>query len=272
MIQKKYGLILVAAALFVLWLAVNESRAYVPPVAEREDIGSLVLQDTFSKEDYKTFLLQTGLGRAAVDDLKADSENFAANMLGFQEQYFAPARYVCEFMFPTTKEERLVRENGNIRLLTLAPVRNGDVIITRGTHTMGWRHGHAAIVTDAENDETLESVSLGQESSFQELDKWRKYPSVLILRPKQREAGEKAAAFAKEKLANVDYSPFVGIKRKNKQQMERIDSTQCAHLVWQAYCAAGIDLDSNGGWLVTPKDIANSSELELVQAYGSGSE
>lgn len=271
MIQKKYRLILAAAVcavMFVLWLTVNESRAYTPPTEGREDIRSLVMQETFAKEDYETFLRQTGLGKAAVDDLKAGSENFAADMLGFQEQYFAPALYECEFVFPTTKEERLVRDDGKNRLLTLAPVQNGDVIITRGTHTLGWRHGHAAIVTDAENGETLESVLLGQKSSFQELDKWRKYPSVLLLRPKQQEAGEKAAAFAKERLAGVDYSPFVGVKKKDKQKMAQIDSTQCAHLVWQAYRAAGIDLDSNGGWLVTPKDIAYSEELELVQAYG----
>ncbi len=44
--------------------------------------------------------------------------------------------------------------------------------------------------------------------------------------------------------------------------------THCAHLVWYAYLQAGIDLDSDGGFFVTPDDILNSPYLEVVQEYG----
>lgn len=47
-----------------------------------------------------------------------------------------------------------------------------------------------------------------------------------------------------------------------------IKSTQCAHLVWHAYKQFGIDLDSDGGLLVTPFDIQNSEYLEVIQSYG----
>ncbi len=48
----------------------------------------------------------------------------------------------------------------------------------------------------------------------------------------------------------------------------QLKGTQCAHLVWYAYKQVGIDLDSDGGILVTPYDIQNSPYLEVVQSYG----
>ena len=38
--------------------------------------------------------------------------------------------------------------------------------------------------------------------------------------------------------------------------------------MWYAFKHFGIDIDSNGGAVVLPKDIANSDELELVQNFG----
>ena len=50
--------------------------------------------------------------------------------------------------------------------------------------------------------------------------------------------------------------------------VSQLKGTQCAHLVWYAYKQVGIDLDSDGGILVTPYDIQNSPYLEVVQSYG----
>ena len=38
----------------------------------------------------------------------------------------------------------------------------------------------------------------------------------------------------------------------------------CSELVWQAYKALGTDLDSNGGFVVSPDDIARSPYLTVV--------
>jgi hypothetical protein len=43
-------------------------------------------------------------------------------------------------------------------------------------------------------------------------------------------------------------------------------------VVWYPYERYGYDLDSDGFWLVTPKDIANSDLLEVVQVYGADPE
>jgi hypothetical protein len=39
-------------------------------------------------------------------------------------------------------------------------------------------------------------------------------------------------------------------------------------LVWYAYQRFGYDLDSDGGFLVTPKDISDSEELIIIQKFG----
>ncbi len=49
---------------------------------------------------------------------------------------------------------------------------------------------------------------------------------------------------------------------------DTIKSSHCSHIVWQAYMAAGCDIDSDKGFVVTPKDIAMSDELKIVQIFG----
>ena len=62
----------------------------------------------------------------------------------------------------------------------------------------------------------------------------------------------------------IPYSAFAGIFTAK----DSIQKTQCAHLVWYAYRQFGLDLDGNGGALVLPFDLANSSQMELVQVFG----
>ena len=68
-----------------------------------------------------------------------------------------------------------------------------------------------------------------------------------------------------EFVYDIPYGLFTGIPNKAP---ENINKTQCSHLVWYPYFHFGYDLDSDGSWLVTPKDIANSDLLEIVQVYG----
>ncbi len=253
--------------LFVSNLVICEKAARTLPDIKRTDISGLLANENLSEDDYKTLMLQTGLGKSAICDIKNNSENFKENILAFQEQFFEKADYKCEYLFPITNEERLISSDGKRKNIMLPPIKDGDVLITRATHSLGFRHGHAAIVIDAENGKTLESVVLGTKSTVQELDKWRNYPSLLILRHKNSEVAEKASAYAKEHLVDVDYGLFVGTLKKDKQHMDKIDSTQCAHLVWQAYYSAGEDIDSDG-WLVIPEDIAKNKSLGVVFAYG----
>ena len=75
---------------------------------------------------------------------------------------------------------------------------------------------------------------------------------------------EEIVDYAANNLVGIPYEGLAGlVTDKNK-----IDKTQCAHIIWYAFKQFGIDLDCNGGLLVTPYDIANSECVELVQVFG----
>lgn len=183
-------------------------------------------------------------------------------------------------------------------------VQPGDILITYSGHVFGWRSGHAAMVIDAEGQLTLEAITLGCDSRICSLADWEEYPSVALLRLKDAslQEREQIAAYAKEHLQGLPYSLnaftiknddkavpsiFSGflarsisriVSFETRTQMPGFDQTvetapsltgtQCAHLVWYAYRNFGYDLDSDGGFVVTPDDLYHSDLLELVQIYG----
>jgi len=235
--------------------------------ATGEDIsGGVLSAENLSEEMYHSLLQQTGLGKDAVDKIFETEYNPVKTLEAYQDDFFDPKEYKCESIGIVTREERLYVEDG--RLLNgylLADVRNGDILMTKATHSVGWRHGHAAIVVDAVRGKTLEAVIWGKPSMIQDLSKWRTYPTFIQLRYKQQEIGEEVAKYAEEHMDRVDYGLLAGLLPSHG---EEIASTQCSHLPWYVYMHFGIDLNSNGGWLVTPKDIVNSELLEIVQLYG----
>lgn len=223
-----------------------------------------------SDEDYRTVFLQTGLGRPAVNKLLLEYDGIDERIRVFeryQDAFFAPGRYECRVSAIIVHDERIRDESGKLRKgFEIPDIRNGDIFITKATHSLGWRHGHAAIVTDAAKGETLEAILLGNPSVFQNVEKWRTYPSFIHLRLKDENADtEGIAEFAKANLLDIPYGLFTGIPEKAPDSVKK---TQCSHVVWYPYQRFGFDLDSDGTWLVTPKDIANSELLEVVQVYG----
>ena len=70
--------------------------------------------------------------------------------------------------------------------------------------------------------------------------------------------------FAVDQLQGIEYDITVGVF----QDKNKIDKSQCAHLVWYAYQQFGIDLDYNGGRIVTPKELALSPLTGVVQVFG----
>jgi len=143
-------------------------------------------------------------------------------------------------------------------------------IITKCSHVFGWRNGHAAIIVNAAQGETLESVVLGTNSLVQTTDKWKNYPDFMIFRIKgsSEEFMNEIAQSALINLNNIPYDFTVGILSPKYEKTGEISGTQCSHLVWEAFKLFGYDLDSDSGMIVTPKDIANSPLLEVVQVYG----
>ena len=258
MIKKliKSKVFLVFIVLFILLFIrhkLNENKAYYYPGYDFEEVN------LYSGED-KIFKY-TGLSPRAASDIfesKKLSYLYKLNKLYFEKPYIKK-EYI---LYPTTVQESVKNP------IPLAPLCDGDILYTPNTHTLDWRHGHTAIVTDAKKGIILEHMSIGNTTVLSCSKKWGSYPAFAVLRYPDEKTAKKAADFAKEKLTDVPYSIFAGLIEKDKSKNDEISSSHCSHIVWQAYKAVGVDLDSNGGRIVTPKDVAKSDKLKLVQIFG----
>lgn len=264
--KKRIFLLLIIynlAAAYVSSLFYIEGLAYAAPYAERRDISATVRKIRLEKltdEDYEFIYEQTGLGRSAVQSLDSPER-----LYDYQESYFAEVDFKCKANSPISCEERV--QNSKI---LLAPLEDGDILVTNASHVFSWRNGHAAIVTSAKEGRTLEAVVIGTNSKPQNISKWTSYPNFAVLRLKgaDRETRAKIAAAAANCLDDVPYNVFIGLYPMKYSNITAVKGTQCAHLVWLAYAAYGYDIDSDGGLIVTPKDIAESELFEVVQIFG----
>lgn len=264
-------LILVAFLTLAIATALTEDATHISPNYPKIDISSIVVQNELSDADYEVLFYQTGLGRASIDELRERSHDSTKRILLFQENFFKKIRFICERNSIISREESVVDEEGHlINGTLLAPLHNGDIIITKASHTYGWRQGHSAIVIDEAHGKTLEAVVVGTDSMIQDIGKWTNYPNFIVLRLKNapRKLTKSIAQTAIDYLTGIPYRISAGVFSPKYSDQKKPSGTQCSHLIWLAYRYYDIDLDSDGGPIVTPKDIVNSNELEVVQVYG----
>lgn len=162
-----------------------------------------------------------------------------------------------------TLEEKCVDDSHQqIACHQLADLQNGDILITKSNHTLLYRHGHAGIVVDVEAGLVLEAMGYGTKSRLESLEKWNYYPTVKVLRLKEKneELITTLVDSAMSNFLDLNYDLFAS---KNN-----LTTTHCSDIVWKVFNTIGIDLDSNGGWLVTPKDISQSQYLYEVESHG----
>ena len=258
------------SAALALWTARAEAFAHYAPECGQENLLPLLRKENLTEADYVLIFRQTGLARPGVDQLYASGRQ--QELLGLQQRFFADAEVECSHSNLFTRSERLTNFRSLVYDVDFLPtVQDGDILITFNGHVFGWRSGHAAIVVDAEERLTLEAIMPGCDSGICGLESWEEYPGFALLRLKDASAQERRqiAAYAREHLTGLPYSltAFTESGGAGAGTMP-LSGTQCAHLVWYAYHQFGYDLDSNGGFVVTPDDLYHSSLLELVQIYG----
>ncbi|MEG1448802.1 MAG: hypothetical protein RSC41_05665 [Oscillospiraceae bacterium] len=244
-------------------------NAYFSPDYEKEDITHLLDKTTMEKQDYETLFLQTGLWKSAIDTLKQTDNDYKQTIEQYQNMFFAEKNIRCNAMLGIFTREDVLVNNLNLVDLSFVDVRAGDIVVTTATHSAGWRHGHSALVL--ENDATLESTVLGSNSSVSTLGSWKSYSNWAILRVKNSSKiqGERVAEYAYENLLDIPYRLSSGLFGEKSAQLDAPNfGLHCGYLVWYAWQLQGIDLDSDGGRIVTPTDILYSKNLEVVQLFG----
>ena len=254
-------LVSAAALVFCIGEGVVERTARVLPSYPREEIAGLAARTEWTEEEYALLSRQTGLGRSALEEYRGDAQS----LLQFQDALFYDGEAEHEIMEIIVGRDTLGGYSAPIVRL-----QAGDVLITSATHSFGWRHGHAALIV-SDFGATVEAMVVGVPSErksngyvwFTECSNFM----VLRLKDSAREARAAVADWANEHLVNVVYDLTTGVLSK-KDQKENVTKTQCAHLVWQAFKQFGYEIDSDGGPVCTPRDIANCGLFEVRQMYG----
>ncbi len=273
---KSMLLLLAMTSILFLYNWINDAigNAHVMPEVEKFALQQLAGQIIDTPEEIHLLAEQTGLNEKVI--LKMLQENRGEELAEVQEIYFAPISIEEMQTTPLTISEWLSEESEQAigGGMPLVDVQNGDILVTKNSRFLGWRNGHAGLVVDAEKGLVLEALTIGSPTKLCNIERWEKYPSFQVLRLRESASQERnlpsqVSLYAKEKLIGIPYHLLADILRTSKADELAIPcGTHCAHLVWYAYKQFGIDLDSDGGLIVTPTDIANSPYLEVVQSYG----
>jgi hypothetical protein len=189
--------------------AVIEPQAHISPKYPKTDLLPILAKSRLSDAEYRTLLFQTGLGKPAIDELRDQNPDSAQFIQRLQDYFFKDVRFICENNSPVSKEESLVDGHGNLISGTeFASLHIGDILVTKSSHTLGWRNGHSALVIDPARGLTLESVVLGTNSTVQDIRKWINYPNFMLLRLKDSAAygPELIARSAAERLNDIPYN------------------------------------------------------------------
>ena len=226
------------------------------PDYQKTDIRAIVEKLEKTPADYEKIYEQTGLTKLGVDGFIQKGK--ANKIYQIQEAYFEkPAIVRSSVGFYACLEE-------SESVMPHCELEAGDIIVSSSTHVMNFRLGHAGLILNSYGN-VLEGLRPGEPSDVAGISVFTGMASFMVLRPKlSKEIRASAASYATDRLVGVEYSLFTGIFTKKNS----IRKTQCAHIVWYAYKRLGFDLDSNGGLVVTPSEIANSPHVEVVQVYG----
>lgn len=250
----------------ILSVVTLHNNASFSPQYEMLDLDNILSKEVLSDEDYETLFYQTGLGRYAIDSIK-DTNDFKATIKEYQKIFFNKPDYICSRDALTTSMEYNISEKGYLTPgFKIFEPKEGYVLIMESSHSFGWRHGHAGIIVN--NNLVLEAPLIGEPSAEYSLAIWSYYPSFIMLRLKDKSDSElrEISKDAERYLNGIIYNPLAGVFKK--EQGKKPKSVQCAYLVWYAFFNHGIDIDSDGGNIVTVNDIKNSDLFEVVQIYG----
>lgn len=252
--SKIFITFLCIVAVYTIWHVYNAHQDFHTPKYKYFEVKKTDSADTVFKG--------TGLSPWASRELIESGDFEIVKKLN--TLFFKKPQYKKNYIaYPVTAEER-----NETQYTPLAPLKDGDILVTFNTHTLSWRHGHLALVTDAKNGTILEHMAIGQTSCYGTANKWGNYPAFAVLRYPDEKIAKAAAEYAQNNLLDIPYNILAGVFKKDKSQMENIDSSHCSHIVWQAYKAVGADIDRDGGFLVTPKDVALCKDLKVVQIFG----
>ena len=152
--------------------------------AKWEKIAEKINNNIFlTTEDYEIVMSQTGLGKSAFDSLVFQGR--MDKIEDYREYFLLDKEFYCYREGVFACHESIKDSNDEfIDNPPFADIRNGDIIVTLSIHSLGWRHGHAAIVVDAEKGLCIQANMVGEKSSYGYVNTWKDFQMVALLRVK----------------------------------------------------------------------------------------
>ncbi len=251
--------ILIALLLEIGILVRSRYDAYLPDY-DKIDISGILEKGELSDEDYETLFLQTGLTRLGIDGLLENG--LSKKIIKIQEQYFKEQDYYLYSFAPFTG---YLRRSSSPKVAEFAYLENGDILYSPTTFLSFIRLAHVSMVVDRNLGIMAQASGYGSPVKYVHVNHFFARPAFVVLRVNE-DVGADVAKYTSDELIGVRYSLLAGIF--GDKAPENLTSTHCSHFIWYAYERFGVDLDSNGGKIVTPDDILYSKSVSIVQIYG----
>ena len=230
------------------------------PGYEREDISHL-LGGTLNDADYDILYRQTGLTRMGIDDLLSDGR--ADRILEIQDSFFTDDDYEADHfgVFLCAFDRK------DAGYYPYPKLRTGDIVCCFSTFFSFFEMGHCGIVMDGERGILAECAGYSTDFKLINASRFFSCPAFVVLRPRcDDETKQNIVEYINEEMLGASYDILAGIFEPKDRMPLR--ATHCSHAIWYAYNKFGIDIDSNGGKIVTPMDIFLSDKLDIVGARG----
>jgi hypothetical protein len=272
--QKKiYSILvfLVFCGLIVFVLTWQTERQAVTDISFTEvDLTQIAAKTELSKDDYDLLYHQTGLSQTDIDLIWTKEADITAVISRYQQRFLAKNTFDAEVLSWFSKAERIADRNQYYQIYDL---KEGDVLLTKSTHTLFYRHGHSSLYLGGTEQSLLEATVIGSPVSLTTAAAWGGYPTGIQLRISEdaaaeidmepEELGAAVAIYAKEELLGDDYRLLAGAFGIGAEN----DGTQCAYLIYEAYAYFGLNVSSRD-FPVTPSSLLESGKFDIIQAWG----
>lgn len=271
-----------ALGLFIgFWRCDAYAYVWTPDYAQIPEEELKILYETAqTDEEYKILFEQTGLTKTGIERARAHADGWR-RVKEISDSYFKPRKAIAGYFAPLVCTDYIDENSKEIYL------EKGDILITSSTHFSGFRIGHSAIVADPLSKSPLfQSNAIGVENGYATVDSgFTSRINFMVVRIKPSAFGaesdddetyrkclDDATEYIVNELKDSEYFPLAGVfSDKNKCK-----KTSCSHLIWYGFKhfddanggKRNIDLDPDGGLLVTPRNISESPLVELVQTFG----
>lgn len=167
------------------------------PDYKKEDISKIITQTSLDDEDFQLLFAQTGLNKTAVKQMLNNSEQ--SKILKIQNEFFADYKVRHDFFAPFTCSDKIDKN------IPLAPIEDGDIIISPSSHFSYLKSGHAAIVVNAKEGRILNATGYGTKSVVEDITELNCRPAFVVLRLKaDQKTRSEIALFAAKTLFRLN--------------------------------------------------------------------